>query len=361
MSDSLLEHPNVWTESFPALERLCLSWAHPDPTVLTSEFMGGPAPASRRLRYIDLEGVSLPTLPELLLSSRDLIRLYLGEHVLTGDGFLSPADLATALSAGARLELLHVYLPSNKFHEEGSTDSMLPPSNLVVLPALTFFESNGSSEYLEDFVSRINAPLLKRIRVNVSREPAQPLDILRLSEFISRTERMSWLPCQTFIFLDKSSTKISHQFGTRGHISFELACDQGFFRVPEAIHICGQLSPLVIYDAERVNIEVNIPPQDPPDETYIILWLRLFRLFDGTQELELHSKHPLYEAHDSPTICPEAFPALRVLRHDLGLRAPRFIRSFVAEREFAGRPITVIRTRTPFESSSDFGSDSESA
>ena len=323
MSESLLEKPNVWTELFPALEHLCLSWPYPEPTVSPSEFLGCPALAPRRLRCIDLEGVSLPALPQLLLSSRDLIRLYLGQDVLTGDGSLSPADLPTALSAAARLELLHIYLPSNMFHkDEGSTDSMLPPSNLVVLPALTFFESNGSSEYLEDFVSRINAPLLKRIRVNVSREPAQPLDILRPSEFISRTERMSWLPCQTFIFLDKSSTKISHQFRTRGHISFELACDQGFFRVPEAIHICGQLSPLMISDAERVNIEVNIPPQDPPDETYIMLWLRLFCLFDGTQELELHSKHPLYEAHDSPTIGQEAFPALRVLQHDLGLRAP---------------------------------------
>jgi len=135
-----LGKPNVWTELFPALEHLCLSWPYPDPTVSPSEFLGCPALASRRLRYIDLEGVSLPTLPQLLLSSRDLIRLYLGQDVLTGDGFLSPADLPTALSAAARLELLHVYLPPDMFHkeqeEQGSTDSTLLSSNLVVLPAL---------------------------------------------------------------------------------------------------------------------------------------------------------------------------------------------------------------------------------
>jgi len=46
----------------------------------------------------------------------------------------------------------------------------------------------------------------------------------------------------------------------------------------------------------------------------------------------------------------------RSLSLDVGLRAPRFVRSFVAEREPTGRPITVIGTRSPFESSSDVGS-----
>ena len=69
----------------------------------------------------------------------------------------------------------------------------------------------------------------------------------------------------------------------------------------------------MISDAERVNIEVNISPQDPPDEADITLLLRPFHLFDGTQELELHSDHPLDETHYSPTMRQEAIPPLRVL------------------------------------------------
>ena len=365
ISDSLLEKP-LWMESFPALEHLCLSWPYPEPMVLPSGFLGGPAVASRSLRHIDLGGVSVPTLPQLLLSSRDLISLHLGQDVLTGDGFLSPAVLATSLSAAARLELLHVCLPSTVLHEEHeSPGPTSPPSNLVVLPALTCFEWDGSSEYLEDLVSRIHAPLLKRIRVDVPEEDARHLDIPRLSQFVSQAERMSWLPCQTFIFLDQSTFKISHQFGTRGHLRFELTCGHvtRFFQVSRAIHICGQLSPLIISDAERVSIEVDIPGHHPPDakDLVIPLWLRLFRLFHGTQELDLHTNHSLYESHDSPTMGQEAFPALRVLRLDLGLPVPRFIKAFVAERGLTGRPITMIRTSRHFESSSDLESTSEGA
>ena len=223
ITNSLLEKTNAWMESFPVLERLCLGSPYPYSAVLPSGFLGGSAVTFRMLRYIVLERVSVPTLPQLLLSSRGLTRLVLGKHVLAGDGFLSPAVLAAALSAAARLEFLHVYLPSNISHkEQGSTDSGLHPPNLAVLPALIHFELQGSSEYLEDLVSRIHAPLLESICVRISQRHAQLLEIPRLTQFISRTERMSSLPFQTSISLERSSFRISHEFGIRAHTCFEL-------------------------------------------------------------------------------------------------------------------------------------------
>ena len=352
ISNSLLEKSNVWMESFPALECLCLRSPYHHSTALPSGFLGGSALASRRLRYIILKRVSVPTLPQLLLSSRGLIHLYLGEDALSGDTSLSPAVLTAALSAASRLEFLHVHLPSNIFHEEQeSTDSDSPPLNLVVLPALIYLRSVGPNENLEDFFSRIHAPLLEKICVGLPQQYDQPLDIPRLSQFISRTEHMSSLPFQTSISLDENCFTISHEFGIRGHVCVEMTCDLGFLQVSQVDHICKQLSPLTS-DVERVSIDVNITPQYLPDETEIARWLQLFRLFNGAQELELGSDHTLYEAHDSPKMGQEVFPALRILRlNGFDLQVPRFIKSFVAERELTGRPITVIRTCGGFESS----------
>ena len=363
VSNSLLEKSNVWMESFPALEYLCLRSPHedrqPEPTVLPSGFLGGPTLASRRLRYIELERIYIPTLPQLLLSSRGLIHLYLGKDVLSGDGFLSPAVLSAALSTTARLESLHVHLPYNIFHEEkGSTDSELPPPNLVVLPALTYFKSvgNGSNEYLEDLVARIHAPLLERICVGISYEDARPLDIPQLSQFISRTERMSSLPIQTSISVEEDCFRISHEFEIRGHICFELKCDPWFLQVSQVDHIgslCTQLTPL-ISDMERVRIDINIEPRNPPDGRDISQWLRLFRLFDGAQELELGTDFGLYDELETAKIGQEVLPALRILRLNIGSRVPRVIKSFITERELTGRPITVINHWGHVESGSEF-------
>lgn len=358
ISDSLLKKSNLWMKSFSALGRLCLTSPYHQSTVLPREFLGGPTITSRRLRYITFKGVSLPTLPQLLLSSCDLIRLHLGKNVLTGDGFLSPARLATALCTAARLEFLHVHLPSKVFHkDQGSADPMISPPDLVVLPALNYFDLKGSNKYLEDFVSRIHAPALKSIRVDISNKNAERLEFSQLSQFVSRAERMSLLPLQTFIYLKKSGLRISHEFGIRGHLCFELRRDSGpgYFQVSQAVHICRKLSPLMISDAKRVCVDLNIETRNSPDETDVrvsLLWLQLFSLFNGTQELEWYSEY-LPEAHDSITIGQELLPALRVLRLDIGPRTPRFIKSFVAERKLTCRPITVMCMCRPFESSSE--------
>ena len=358
ISDSLLEKSNVWMESFPLLEHLYLhspvGREHPV-TVLPSGFLGGPTLASRRLRCILLEKITVPTLPQLLSSCPGLMHLFLGNGVLAGDGFISPAVLTASLSTAARLESLHVHLPSDIFHEEQeSTDSELPPPNLVVLPALTYFKSegDGSIEYLVDLVSRIHAPLLERFCVRVPSQRARPLDIPQLSQFISRTERMSAMPIQTSIrvSLGKYYFRISHEFEIRGHFCFQLACDPASdsFQASHVDYIgglCKQLTPL-ISDVERVSMEIKRTyPEQLPNESElrtIPLWLRLFRLFDGAQELALGGDFLLSKAHKTAKIGQEVLPALRILRFNIGGPVPRIIKSFVAERELTGRPITVI-------------------
>lgn len=234
---------------------------------------------------------------------------------------------------------------------------MIPPPDLVVLPALNYFNLKGSNEYLEDLISRIHAPALKSIRVNISDQDAQRLEFSQLSQFVSQAEHMNLLPFQTFIYLEECGFRISHEFRIRGHLCFNLTYDPGpeYFQVSQAVHICRKLSPLVISDVKRVYIDINIETQNLPDETDVMvssLWLQLFSLFDGTQELEWHSEY-LLRVHDTITIGQKVLPALCILWLDIGLQTPRFIKSFVAEHKLTCRPITVICIYRPFESSSE--------
>jgi hypothetical protein len=356
ISNSLSEKSNVWMEPFPELERLCLrspsEYCQRESTVLPSGFLGGSTLSSRRLRYIVLERISVPTLPHLLLSSCGLVHLFLGKGVLEGDGFHSPAVLSAALSTAARLESLHLHLPSDIFYKaQESADSELHPPNLVDLPALTYFnsEGHGSNEYLEDFVSRIRAPLLEQIYVRIPYEHARPN--MHLSQFISRTERMSALPSATYIHVEEDYFMISHHFENwgSGHISFELTCDPGSlqeFQVDHICSLCKQLTPL-ISDVNRVSIYISIQigTRSPPDEVCVPQWLRLFRLFDGAQDLQLGTDFSLHEELETAEIGEEVLPALKTLQLDIGRRVPRVIKSFIAKRKLAGRRLTVTHRR----------------
>jgi len=91
----------VMQEPFPALTRLHLGSADEVAPALPVTFMGGSAPHLQRL---DLEGISFPTLPRLVLSPTDLTALRL--HAIPSAGYISPGVMVEFLSPLTRLESL---------------------------------------------------------------------------------------------------------------------------------------------------------------------------------------------------------------------------------------------------------------
>jgi hypothetical protein len=134
----------VMQEPFPALTLLRLSSNDGDVPALPSEFLGGSAP---RLQEICLDGIPFLTLPTLLFSTSDLVVLNLDNIPITG--YISPEAMITCLTTLTRLRSL-----SNGFRAPTShSDQMITrpsPQTRVVLPALTFFDFRGISEYLKD-------------------------------------------------------------------------------------------------------------------------------------------------------------------------------------------------------------------
>jgi hypothetical protein len=142
-------------EPFPALTILILMSNDYKAPMLPDSFLGGSAP---RLREIVLRGIPFLGLGKLLLSTTDLVTLYLWD--IPHSGYISPEAMVVSLSTLTRLEKLDLRFRSPRSRADRENRH---PSSLkrVVLPALTCLQYQGDSEYLEDIMSGIDAPLLK--------------------------------------------------------------------------------------------------------------------------------------------------------------------------------------------------------
>lgn len=83
---------------------------------------------------------------------------------ISATGFISPEAIVTPLSALTRLKVLRLDLG---FHQNRSDleNRRLPLPTRTVLPSLTVLEFKSVNEYLEDFMARIDAPLLDNLAI----------------------------------------------------------------------------------------------------------------------------------------------------------------------------------------------------
>src|SRR5579863_4042389 len=147
------------SDPFSALTSLRLHSLNINAPALPDSFLGGSAP---RLQTLCLLGVPFPALPKLLLSTHDLVTLYLGKVPLSG--YISPEAMVTGLSALTRLETLRLefQFPRSRADRE---NRLLPRLTRIALPALTNLKFQGDGEYLEDIVANIDTPLLNQLHI----------------------------------------------------------------------------------------------------------------------------------------------------------------------------------------------------
>ena len=180
---------SMMQEQFPALIHLELMSScrgHRIPA-LPDGFLCGSAP---RLQSLTLISIPFPALPKLLLSTTDLVDLTLWD--IPHSGYISPEVIVPHLAMLANLESLIIEFPS--FLSRPDTESRRPPlPTRTILPALTLFEFKGVNKYLEDFVARIDAPLLDSIGITFKFFHRSIFDIPVLAQFIRRTRRFQAL------------------------------------------------------------------------------------------------------------------------------------------------------------------------
>jgi hypothetical protein len=177
---------------FPALTRLRLdanNRAQPD---IPASFLGGFAPS---LRELYLSCISFPTLPKLLLSATRLVRLDL--RFIPDYGYISPEAMVTALSVLSELEKLRIEF---EFPEYLLDHKSLPLPTRALLPALTKFQFEGISRYLEGLVASIDAPLLNYLRMTFDLHDI--FDTPQLTQFIGRTPNLKTHKKAYLVFSD---------------------------------------------------------------------------------------------------------------------------------------------------------------
>ena len=122
-------------------------------------------------------------LTKLLLSDTQLVRLRLGS--IPHSGYISPKAMATCLSVLIRLENLAITFESPQSRPDHKIQRL--PSPACIFPVLIELHIKGASEYLDDHVARIDAPMLDNLEITFFHQLI--FDTPHLTQFISHTSK----------------------------------------------------------------------------------------------------------------------------------------------------------------------------
>jgi hypothetical protein len=335
---------------------------------LPNTFLNGSA---SRLQDLILWAISFPSLPRLLLSTRDLTSLHLFD--IPNSGYIPPERMATSLSVLPKLESLIIRFQSPT-PDPKRRNRPLPPQTRSVLPALTSLRFRGISEYLEVLMARIDAPLLKFDDFKIVFFNQLVFDIPQTIRFFGhldsfRTSRLS------LRFYKKEQSSYLHprpeavffpsyrppriDASTGLNCSWHIMCDTLDWQVFSMAQICSQILSFRS-SVESLSINCDYEIDQPETEIDPTVWLQLFHSFPSVQRLEITSylEGSIAAALGGLTreSAADVFPLLHSLdivtysiyrRHinpEPLLEAIQ-IESFVAARQHCGHPITVSRLR----------------
>jgi F-box-like len=325
----------VMREPFPALECLHLWSSDIAGLVLPNTFLGGSAP---RLRSLYLERIPFPTLPRLLLSCSDLV--YLQLYRIPYSGYISPETMATGVSTLTKLTWLDINFESEDSRPHTRSP---PPLTHAILPALTRFRFQGFSEYLEDFVARINAPLLDDVRVILFRQ--LEFDLRQLSRFISHTPILTYNRAVMHFCRYSVGVSVGPPSGIFPPSWLRVPCRVVDRQVSSMAQICRHFA-IIISGIARLDIKFNdYPYLTRLPETH---FLQLFGLFTALRTLCIVSHKVEYFTMSAlrGLVSTEVFPALDdlyLLTYHPSKSEQQDTEPFIIARQYPRHPVTVYR------------------
>jgi hypothetical protein len=159
VSNELLEQVGqMMQKPFSKLTKLLFESGSPFPPVLPKSFLGGSAP---RLRALELSCIGFPALPNVLLSTTDLLHLNRCFHSITDSTYIPSQMMVTCLSGMTRLKHLYIKYSSESSRFRHNQGLLSPPlTRRTVLLALIYLCFQGGRNYLKDLVACIDTPLL---------------------------------------------------------------------------------------------------------------------------------------------------------------------------------------------------------
>jgi len=265
-------------EPLPVLVHFTLRSSDESVPELPETFLGGSAP---RLESFQLSGVPFSSFPKFILCFTHIAYLDLVD--IPDSGCISPDVMTTCLTTCHNLKSLSI-----GFRSPLSRPLQIrpPPLKRAVLPALTRLSFCGVSEYFEDFVSRIDTPLLNQLVVAFFMDLI--FDIPQLRNFIDRTARLGPFSQAAIEF---SSREVKIVFGPSTRFELEIRCERGDWQLSSMTQIFSHQLPFLSYVEQLEICEFLVPWEsslwkDVPDMDSS-QWLELFYLFVAVQNLHI--------------------------------------------------------------------------
>ena len=268
---------------FPELTGLSLWLPEGMVSVLPDSFLGGSAP---RLQYLRLGRIPFPGIPKLLLSATHLVELHLSN--IPHSGYISPEAIVAVLSTLTSLDHLGLGFESPRSRPDWA-HRRLPPPTRSVLPVLTSFSFKGACEYLEDVVTRIDAPRLDGLYITLFNQIV--FHMPRFTQFISRSPTLETFEKAFVAFVGRAaSVKLSPQTSGHGTLNMRIPCIELDWQVSSVEQVCTScLPPLSTLEDLYIFESPNSKPvwKDNIENT---LWLELLRPFPAVKNLYLSDK-----------------------------------------------------------------------
>jgi len=271
------------------------------------------------------------------LSATHLVELHLSN--IPHSGYFSPEVMVTGLSALTRLEYLEIVFESPRSRPDRRRRP--PPPTRTLLPVLTCFEFKGVSEYLDDLVARIDAPLLDNFDTTFFHQLI--FDTPQLAQFITRIPKFKACKEAHVEFSGQRVRVTTTDSAFRSTIS--VTCRQSDWQLSALTQIW---SSVFIHTMEHVQIvqDKSLRWQDDMETSQ---GLELLHAFTAVKSLCL-------SPHFTPNIVPilqelvgdrvtEVLPALQTLDLGVTLMGKRdisgYIEGYIAARKLAKLPIAV--------------------
>jgi hypothetical protein len=335
--------------SFPELTKMQLSSYYDEIDeipVIPDSFLGGSAP---RLQLFHLHGIPFPGLPRLLSSATHLVDLRLFK--IPESGYILPEAMVVLLSALSFLETLSLELESPEPRPDLESRN-LPPRKRSILPTLDEFYFQGATEYLEDLVTRIDAPQLDYMDMTFFVQT--DYDCPRLVQFIDCTPTLSPRDVAHVQFgVDITSIKLRFQTSefVFDHLQINISSEEPDWQLRSLVQICNSSLPPPS-TVEDLYIERRHPRMVwANDAIENVLWLELLLQFTAVKNLYLSKEFAPYIAAALQDLIgvriTEVLPNLQNIFVERFLQAKPFrpfhknFWLFVGARQQSGHPITI--------------------
>ena len=342
-SSQLQRMASAMQERFPALIHLMLdfdSFHGSQALALPNGFLSGSAP---RLQSLTFHSIPFPALPKLLLSATDLVHLTLRN--IPHSGYFSPETIVAGLAVLANLKSLVITFETPKRVRRPP-----PPPTRIVLSALIRFEFQGISEYLEDFVARIDAPLLESIWITFFHQLI--FLIPQLALFMRRTARLQAFK-EAHVDFDNYGVQVESLPATQaiGEKSrLRISCMELDWQLSSLAQVLTSFFPSISMVENFYVFGPQYLPSQWQHEIENVQGLEIFQPFTGVKDLYVSKRFAPCIALALKDVVGErvtdVLPGLESLFLE-GIEDSGFVQQaigqFVSARQLLGHPIAVSR------------------